>query len=227
MNDRCAILFDLDGTLVDLNPDKSELELLRANILNHAKDLGITLRNTSIFDIYQSVLEQYGFQHPVAKEMRSDLDAFEIGCVRESAVLKCQKQNFEALHELSSGLGIVTSNGSACLQALFGKNGLEEKWFQITVTRDDCALLKPSASPLEQAIRLANGICPNLVEVWFVGDSPSDKQAVDNYNRSSVQTINFIKVASCYEIEGFPDHRIDDVLIDLSLGLKRDAEVKS
>jgi hypothetical protein len=77
-------------------------------------------------------------------------------------------------------VGLVTSNGRACVAVLRSRGLLPAGPWAATVTRDDCDALKPAAEPLVRAVRqLPSGGGP----VWFVGDSGHDRDAATGYRR--------------------------------------------
>jgi len=193
-----AVLFDLDGTLVDINPDEAELEDLRADLEKYALNAGVVLRARDIFGMYQDVLLSVGFDHPVSKQMRQDIDRFEIRWAYD----RCVPKTSRLLGELRDNVqitGIVTSNGAACVQALYHSRKIKKEWFDLAVTRDESPLLKPSSVPLERAFNLATECAHDLSEIWFVGDSNRDKQAVEEFNRRARPGVTFARIGPSTE----------------------------
>lgn len=200
MSHRFVVFFDLDGTLIDLNPDFVNLEQLRETMIQLALDAGVSLDNKSIFNIYQRLVIQLGFDHPISKRMRLILDAYETIWARYRSVTKYGVQHLDKLREREYIIGIVTSNGTACLQTLFDANKLQPKWFDFTVTRDTCPLLKPSPMPIKYAYDLAKELSPCISKIWFVGDSKQDEQAIEAFNHDTGLKITFIKIGVLQEI---------------------------
>jgi len=197
---RLVIFFDLDGVLVDLNPhpDPLEMKQLRDGIFRLAERGGIVIYSRSIFDMYRRVLEspKCGFRHTVAKLIRSDLDDYEVKWARNRSLTRCGVQCLEGISRRGYVLAIVTNNGNACLRALFSAKKLRADWFDFTVTRNDCSLIKPSFVPLEHAFRLAQQQVPDLTRAWFIGDSATDRQASRAFNRNSDLELTFVSAKS-------------------------------
>jgi phosphoglycolate phosphatase-like HAD superfamily hydrolase len=195
MRRRCAILFDLDGTLVDINPDKEEVEQLRASLAKLALRAGLALSHRDIFGMYQDVLLSIGFDHKLSRKMRLELDKHETRWAYQRSVPKSTRLLGE-LRKNVQIIGIVTSNGTECVRALFGSKKIREEWFDFVVTRDDSMLLKPSAVPLKRAVETATERVHDLSEIWFVGDSEQDEKAANEFNRRVGLGLNFARLRS-------------------------------
>lgn len=194
----CAVLFDLDGTLVDINPDKAELEQLRADLAKRVLNAGVGLRARDIFGMYQDALLSMGFDHPVSKQIRLVIDRYETRWAYDRSVPKATRL-FGELRDSVQITGIVTSNGAACVRALFGSRKIKQEWFDFVVTRDESPLLKPSPAPLDRAFDLATQRVHDLLEVWFVGDSERDEQAADEFNRHAGIGLKFARIGPSAE----------------------------
>lgn len=199
MTSPCAVLFDLDGTLVAINPAKAELEELRADVAKRALDAGVAVSGRDILGMYQDVLLSLGFNHAVSKQIRLDIDSYETRWAYHRTVPKTTRLLGELRHGVKI-IGIVTSNGAACLRALFDTKKLKEEWFDFSVTRDDSPLIKPSSSPLERACDLAVERCRDLREVWFLADSDQDEQAAVEFNRRAPLRVTFARIDPSAEV---------------------------
>jgi phosphoglycolate phosphatase-like HAD superfamily hydrolase len=191
-----AIFFDLDGTLIDVNPDPIELEQLREKISDHLSKSGVPVKIKSIFDMYQRALVEYGFDHPLSKRIRFDLDNYEARWARSLSVIKSGAQRLGEFCERGYMLAIVTNNGMAYLRELFDARKLRPEWFRFTVTRDDSSLLKPFPMPLQRACQLAHQQSPGLSKVWFVGDSEQDEQAAKAFNQTNESKLSFARIGT-------------------------------
>jgi phosphoglycolate phosphatase-like HAD superfamily hydrolase len=217
MSRRLAVFFDLDGTLVDLNPERAELEQLREAVMQLASTAGVLPENRSILGTYQQVATERGFYHAAAYRIRRQIDAYEIKWARSRSMGKYNVQDFIALQHKGYTLAIVTNNGMACLQALYQMNKLRPEWFDFAVTRDDSPLLKPSPIPLERACHLARQRCPNLSKILFVGDSEHDQRAAEAVDRSTGFDLTFVKIGPSLQqrIQTASYTNLDDFLQDL------------
>jgi phosphoglycolate phosphatase-like HAD superfamily hydrolase len=194
MSGQLAIFFDLDGTLVDLNPEGTELERLRKRVLELACSAGLLPETRSIFGIYQQVVREHGFNGVAAHWIRRELDAYETQWVQTRSVLKCDIRLLSELRRRGYRLAIVTNNGMACLRAVFGTKKLTAEWFEFVVTRDNSPLLKPSPMILDRACRMAQQRWLDLYKVWFVGDSETDRRTMDSFNRETGFDFTFAKI---------------------------------
>jgi phosphoglycolate phosphatase-like HAD superfamily hydrolase len=195
MSHRLAVFFDLDGTLVDLNPATTELAQLRKAVLQLAATAGISPESPSILGTYQQVVRECGFHHAVAESIRLALDAYEARWAQTRSVVKYDIQDLQVLRQKDYVLAIVTSNGMACLQALFHTKKLRAEWFDFVVTRDDSPLLKPSPMPLERVWYLARQRFPSLSKIRFVGDSKHDRDAAEAFKRSTTFDFTFTQIS--------------------------------
>jgi phosphoglycolate phosphatase-like HAD superfamily hydrolase len=213
VSQQVAVFFDLDGTLVDLNPEPAELEQLRGIVSNRALSAGVSVDDKSILKVYQRVVTERGFDHPVSKRMRLDLDAFETRWAQNRSAIKWGVHCLSNLCRKRYMAAIVTSNGLACLQALFHADKLKSEWFDFAVTRDNVPLLKPSRIPLEFAWHLAQQRSVDLSRGWLVGDSEHDQEATEAFNRYLGSKLTFVRVdgsldwmsqSACYaDLDGF------------------------
>jgi phosphoglycolate phosphatase-like HAD superfamily hydrolase len=194
MSQRRAVLLDLDGTLIDLNPEPVELEQLRNEIFRLLSNAGVEVGEKGIFSMYQRIVTECGFYHPISKCVRNDLDTFEARWAHSRSIIKDGVQHISELRRRGYVLALVTSNGRACVRALFRGNKLRSGWFDFLVTRDDSPLLKPSPMPLDRACRLARERSPDLSRIWFVGDSKRDQQATEAFNCCSGSKLTFVRI---------------------------------
>ena len=178
------ILIDLDGTLVSLNPPRDELENLRKDVTSISRTFGVSLDTTSIFPMYRSVLALLGFDSAPAVSIRERLDQSEVLWSRTTAQTLVARSVLEHAAEVRP-LVLVTSNGTACVHALFGGDLLPNV-FTALVTRDDVADLKPAAYPIAEALRRAPTGCA-LAD--FVGDSAADRDSALAYEKGRGRSI--------------------------------------
>lgn len=191
-----AVFLDLDGTLIDLNPDLDELEVLRETLLVRAREGGITPSTRSILGIYGQALSESGFDDPAARRMREDLDACEVRWAQERSSILPGASVLSRARSLGLTLGIVTSNGRAALEALFEAGRLEPGLFDFSVTRDESPSLKPSPDPLRLAWERAEKAAGRLAAGWFVGDSDADAEAAGALRRAGEDRLRFLRVHS-------------------------------
>jgi phosphoglycolate phosphatase-like HAD superfamily hydrolase len=189
-----GVFFDLDGTIIDLNPEPLELEQLRTVVLQIASSAGLSHKTRSIFGAYQQLLIERGPQSGSAASVRKALDSYEVAWAKTRSVVKFDERCFYKLRSDCCVVGIVTNNGADCLRTLFNVAKLKAEWFDVIVTRDDVPLLKPSPVPLELATHRARQQFVALEKVWFLGDSENDRVAAGAFKSSNELELNFVGV---------------------------------
>jgi phosphoglycolate phosphatase-like HAD superfamily hydrolase len=191
------ILFDLDGTLINLNADALDLDTLRSKVLEQISEVGVKPAHRSILHMYQQLIYECGFDHPVSIRTRRLLDTSEAQWARFKSTVLCDTQHIISLRQRQWALGIVTSNGQLCIQTLFEKK-LQPKWFDIVVTRDVSPMLKPCPEPLRLAWELASShYVSDQANIWYVGDSDSDFEACKSFNAwIGYERIRFVRVGN-------------------------------
>lgn len=166
-----AILFDLDGTLIDtVALILSSFRHATATVLGAALPDDVLMRNVGV---------------PLATQMR------EIAPERAEELLRVYREHNarhhdemiaeypgtrEVLIELAShgwAMGVVTSKGAPMAARGLEALGLDG-FFQVVVTADDVTTHKPDPHPLLHAAELM-GVSPG--ECVYVGDSPHDMSA--------------------------------------------------
>jgi phosphoglycolate phosphatase-like HAD superfamily hydrolase len=188
-----TILFDLDGTLVALQPPTDELEQLRASLLSTATDIGFVPRSTSIFSVYQELVERCDVDSAHVRHARALLDGAEEHWAENAKALHGGWE-LRKMRENGLWLGLVTSNGRRCVDVLQTKGTLPRE-FTVTVTRDDVRLLKPATEPLVRAIEALTDV-QRITPSLFIGDSVGDEAAVRSLNEQSPGIMQFRRVGS-------------------------------
>ncbi|MDO8915490.1 MAG: HAD-IA family hydrolase [Coriobacteriia bacterium] len=166
-----AILFDLDGTLIDT------VELIRVSFRHATRTvLGYEVPDEiTMAHVGRPLMQQFHEMAPEhADELLAEYRAFNMAHHDEMA--KSYPGTIEALTELRSQgipMGIVTSKGTAAATRGIELFGLRP-FFDVVVTADDVAVHKPDPYPL----RFAAGLMGVELEYCiYVGDSPHDMQA--------------------------------------------------
>jgi phosphoglycolate phosphatase-like HAD superfamily hydrolase len=175
-----ALLIDLDGTVVSLDPPRDSLEKLRSDLVSLAGDHGIALSHHGIFKIYDAFLASG--VGAVSAQAREIIDRYEVGWSHQSAAPLLAAEIAARLERAAIPTALVTNNGQACVSALrdCGKLTLP---YQVAVTRDDLCPPKPSPEVIGVALASLQAE-PGLVH--FLGDSVADSAAVEAYGDPSI-----------------------------------------
>jgi len=184
-----AVLFDFDGTIIDLNFKYAES---RIAIINFLKELDFDASIFSLYDTAQTVIEKVEKQiieksmntklSEIKDKIWSIIDEFEVEAVNASELVKETKSILKLLSEKGIKKGLVTNSGRKAVQLALIRHGLE-RGFDAVVTRDEVDRLKPYGEGIELALRILSVPIENAV---YVGDSVNDMLAAKNANISSI-----------------------------------------
>jgi phosphoglycolate phosphatase-like HAD superfamily hydrolase len=177
-----AVLLDLDGTLVALDPPQADLERLRGRLLALAGRHAVAVAHRGILRIYDQLYAGLGAGHPALGEARALLDEHERTWAAHTARTLLNPAGTAALDRLAGAWTVVTNNGTACLRELVSR-GLVPAGHAAAVTRDAGLPLKPSPDPLAAALGHRDGGV-------FVGDGDADEQAAAAYGAG----LRFVRV---------------------------------
>jgi N-acetyl-D-muramate 6-phosphate phosphatase len=170
-----AVLFDLDGTLLDTAPDM----VGALNALRHEELLA-----PMPYDAIRSVVShgaarvvKAGFPDAspeiTLQLQRRFLEIYRSALSRETRLFPGMSDVLDALARSSIKSGIVTNKAAWLTEPLLEELGLRER-FACVVSGDTLAERKPHPLPLQHAAALA-GVLPG--ECIYVGDAERDVQA--------------------------------------------------
>ena len=184
-----AVLFDFDGTIVDLNFKYAESRIAIKKVL---KELGFDESVFALNDTAQTILEKVKKQiveksmdtklSEIKDKILSIIDEFEIEAVNASELLEETKSILNFLSEKGIKKGLVTNSGKKAIQLALIKHGLEHD-FDVIVTRDEVDRLKPYGDGIRLALRIINVAIENAI---YVGDSINDVFAAKDANVCSI-----------------------------------------
>jgi len=170
-----AILFDLDGTLVDSVPI-----ILRAFREVH-EQMGLPFDEPAIRKLVGIPLQDQAviFAGDRAREFTDRYVPLYLGY--QTAGMRLFPGTVEMLDELKRRgylTGIVTSKSTAGAGRALGQTGIRDR-FDVVVTADDVTNRKPHPDPILKALK-ALGVKPD--EALYVGDSLFDVDAAHRAN---------------------------------------------
>lgn len=173
LNGDCqAVLFDLDGTLIDTAPDmvrilRDMLDAYDGPSLSYAHARSV-VSNGSLG------LVRLGFpkaNDALLKELQQEyLDRYEANICRDSMLFPGLAELLSALEQARYPWGIVTNKPERMTMPLLASLGLERR-SACTVSGDTLPQRKPDPEPLWHACRLAN-LDPS--RTLYVGDAERD-----------------------------------------------------
>jgi phosphoglycolate phosphatase len=177
MDDLEAVLFDFDGTLVDLNIDFDRMRRDVEALLPHH---GLTLEGNE--HLYTLELIQASIRTLMAQQDEAVAEAFREAAQEAIVAVELDAAARAEIHagvpELLRGLqqrgfkvGIVTRNCRAAVERILGQNTLPH---DVLVTRDDVDQVKPHPEHLTTALRRLEVTAERAL---MVGDHPMDIKA--------------------------------------------------
>ena len=170
-----AVLFDLDGTLLDTAPDM----VGALNALRREESLAPlpydVIRSAVSHGAARVVKAGFPDANPEAalQLQRRFLEIYRRALSRETRLFPGMSDVLDALARLSIKSGIVTNKAAWLTEPLLEELGLRER-FACVVSGDTLAERKPHPQPLLHAAALA-GVSPS--ECIYVGDAERDVQA--------------------------------------------------
>jgi len=185
-----AILFDLDGTLVDSAPDLAAALNVTLGILDHSKvdliDVKTWIGN-GVDKLLQRALTKL-MDRNNSTNFENDDDFWRAKSIfysqyeKQSGDLsKLYSNVIETLQELKrnkTGLACITNKSSCFTLPLLDKLGIR-KYFDVVVCGDDLTNKKPHPEPLLHAANKL-GVLPE--QCLMIGDSSSDVKAANAAN---------------------------------------------
>ena len=171
-----AILFDLDGTLIDTAPD------MGAALNNLLIEEGLAPIPLEIIRPYVSqgalVLTRLGFSEQVAESEIEPLrlrylDHYRAIVADDSVLFDCFEEVLDRLEERNIPWGIVTNKPQWLTTPLLEQMGLHKR-AAVVICGDTLEKRKPHPLPLIVAAETIGIACKNCV---YVGDDPRDIEA--------------------------------------------------
>jgi len=150
-----AIIFDLDGTLVDSEPNYYEAGrrlLARYGVHDfswehHSRYIGISTRET-----LEALRAEYGIDAPI-DELLAGEDKLYLELVRASTEVFPEMRKFvERLYTAGAPMAVASGSSGAAIEAALGRTGLDP-YFTTTVSAEEVAQGKPAPDVFLEAAR--------------------------------------------------------------------------
>jgi len=181
-----AVVFDLDGTIVDFNLD---YKTARAEVIQF---LGYQGFPQSVFSLNESVfemlkkLEIYIQNHHMSnkdytrlkKEILAILERYEMQGAKSTQLLPGILETLQALKKMKLRLGLFTVNSRKSTEHILSTFQLKP-FFQTVITRDSVPAVKPNPIHLETALK---SLKAKPEETLVVGDSVWDMKTAKELN---------------------------------------------
>ena len=158
-----AVVYDLDGTLVDLDVD---WDAVAADVLEVYESAGIEPPSRDLWELLGAA-DDVG----LAPEVESAIAAHE----RAGAETAPRLAHADELLERTVPVGVCSLNCEAACRIALAEHGLAES-VDAVVGRDTVATRKPDPEPLLEAVG-ALGVDPE--RALFVGDSVRDRETAE------------------------------------------------
>jgi 2-phosphoglycolate phosphatase len=201
-----AVLFDLDGTIVDTAEDI--VYALNILLSNHGRS------PTTLQDLAPIIPQGTIFMIRHTFGVTNNLDALvqelkvirEANLIRHASVYPGMRDTLQKLQENNYRLAIVSNNYNKRIVKILEHMQLNQ-YFPVIIGQDDLGILKPDPAPMLHACGKLN-VAPK--ECIYVGDSIVDQQAALNANmpfilaaygdgKNTNITTEFV-ANSCYDI---------------------------
>ncbi|MGQ9719607.1 MAG: HAD family hydrolase [Nitrososphaerales archaeon] len=184
-----AVLFDFDGTIIDLNFKYAESRIAIKKIL---KGLGFEESVFSLQDTAQTILEKAEKQMremhmkmglcEVKNRIWPIIDKFEVEAINDSKLVQGTKPILDFLSKKGIRKGLVSNSGRSALQLALTRHRLG-KAFDTIVTRDEVNRLKPYGEGIELALKILKISNENAI---YLGDGINDVLAAKDAKVRSI-----------------------------------------
>lgn len=191
-----AVIFDLDGTIVDFNLD---YKLVRAEVVQLLISQGfpssLFSMNESIFSMLKKAeiyMRNNGRVEAdvtrVKEEVLSVASRHELEAAHTTSLMPGVLETLKTLKKMRLKTSIFTVNGKKSTSYILRCFGLE-RFFDVTITRESVSAVKPDPAHLEATLR---ALSVEAEEAIVVGDSELDMSCARELNVVAVGVVTGI-----------------------------------
>ncbi|KON33727.1 MAG: hypothetical protein AC479_03490 [miscellaneous Crenarchaeota group-6 archaeon AD8-1] len=184
-----AVIFDLDGTLVEFNLD---YKAMQGEVREYLTDIGVPTSLLSsketIFEILkkaeiflQNSQSSYSL-HKMRTEVLTIIDKYELEAARNTFLLPGVRETLRNLKRLNIRIGLFTLSGDKSVNFLFKRFKLEN-FFSVIVPRNKVNYVKPNPEHLKTALKILN-VTP--AETIVIGDGITDITTAKELNVKAI-----------------------------------------
>lgn len=168
-----TVLFDFDGTLVQLNLNFPEIY---REVYSIVKRYGVNpalYQDLFLIELVETITQELKEHNPEeAKKFNEEVEGFlrkrEVVAAKEAEVVPGACQTLKKLKKKGIKIGIVTRNCKEAVEIGLGKNDFV---YDLLLTRDDIRPVKPEPHSLEEALKTLKSKPEGTI---MVGDHPID-----------------------------------------------------
>jgi len=171
-----TVLFDFDGTLVQLNLDFPQIYREVYSIVKRYGVNSAPYQDLFLIELVETITQELKKHNPEkAEKFNREAEGFlrerEIAAAKEAEVVPGACQTLKGLKERGIKVGIVTRNCKRAVRIGLGKNDFI---YDLLLTRDDVRPVKPEPHSLERALKVLKS---KPEETIMIGDHPIDIRA--------------------------------------------------
>lgn len=179
-----ALLFDLDGTLVDSVPDMADAidrVLPRLGLPKAGEEQVQNWAGNGAAKLVERALKEQSGKEPASDECKSALALF-LEEYRQRLFVRSQvypgvREGLDRMRADGYRLGCVTNKPEFMAAGLLNEMGYGPAWFPVVVGGDTLTVKKPDPAPLHHAMQ-ALGV--SAEQTLMVGDSITDVRSARN-----------------------------------------------